>query len=356
MKSKALWFMTAVFAVCSFPCTASSPSAEERVVLGYYPAWVRNSFPAEKNDFSTLSHVIHAFAWPDSNGELAFWKDFHYPELVESAHRGDAKISVALGGWGQCEGFPPMTADPELRKKFIGNILDYCVKNGYDGVDIDWEFPANSTERNNQTIFIRELREAADKLGNPFLITMAVSAGTWSSDHNDYAALKEYLDFFNVMTYDFHGSWTPRAGHNAPLFGSQESVDASIRFIVREMGVPSEKVVLGLPFYGRTFNATSLYGLGSGGGALNYREIVKRIAEGGWNARFDDVSQVPYLMNDANSAYIFYDDPDSIMRKCNYALENKLKGVMIWALGSDYTGDGQPLLDAIGKVMGERSK
>ena len=185
---------------------------------------------------------------------------------------------------------------------------------------------------------------------------MAVSAGTWSGDHNDYAALKDYVDWFNDMTYDFHGSWTPRAGHNAPLYGSQESVDSSIRFLTEKTGLPPAKVTLGLPFYGRMFNTDGLYHFGKGGNAVHYKDIVKRIGEGDWNARFDDAAMAPYLVNHVNSAYIFYDDPGSIACKCEYAKNKKLRGVMIWALGSDSNENAQPLLDAIGHVMGKRSQ
>lgn len=342
----------AVLVFCAAPLfTPGGARSEEPVVLGYYPAWERNTLPADKVDFSILTNVIHAFAWPDSTGELKFWEGFHYPELVEATHKANRKISVALGGWGQCTGFPPSTADKSIRARFIRNILEFCDKTGYDGVDIDWEFPANPTEKANLTAFISELRAAADKRGKPFLITMAVSSGTWSGDHNDYASLKRYVDWFNDMTYDFYGSWTDRTGHNAPLYATQESVDTSIRFLVEKMGVPPGKVLLGLPFYGRTFIADRLYGPGKGGDAINYREIPGKIAEGGWVDRFDDVSQAPYLVNEKAGSMIFYDNPASIARKCGYAREKGLRGVMIWALGADFRDGKQPLLDSIGAAF-----
>ena len=331
-----------------------SAHSEEPVVLGYYPAWERDTLPADKVDFTILTNIIHAFAWPDSNGVLKFWEGFHYPGLVEAAHKANRKISVALGGWGQCTGFPPSTANAASRAKFIGNILEFCEKNSYDGVDIDWEFPANPVEKANLTALVSELRAAADKRGKPFLITMAVSSGTWSGDHNDYAALKQYVDWFNDMTYDFYGSWTDRAGHNAPLYATQESVDASIRFLTVKMGVPPQKILLGLPFYGRTFIADRLYGPGKGGDAINYRNISGKIAEGGWTDRYDDFSKVPYLVNEKAGSMIFYDNPASIALKCMYARDKKLRGVMIWALGADYRDGKQPLLDAIGTVMKAR--
>jgi len=258
-------------------------------------------------------------------------------------------VSIAFGGWGQCEGFAPMAADPEIRAKFVKNTMDYCLENGYDGIDLDWEFPANPKERDDLTILIREFREAADKLGKPFLITMAISAGSWSGDHNDYPAIVDDIDWFNNMTYDFYGTWSSNAGHNAPLYASQESVNSSIRNLMRKYKIPAEKIMMGLPFYGRRFRATSLYGPSTGGEGVTYSKIVEIMNEGGWKYNWDDVSMVPYLTDEGGSEFLFYDNPESIAIKCAYAKEMKLPGVMIWAIGGDMIDGRQPLLDAIGE-------
>ena len=117
------------------------------------------------------------------------------------------------------------------------------------------------------------------------------------------------------------------------------------------VGIPPEKILLGLPFYGREFNTTKLYGSSTGGGGIVYREIMNKINEGGWNYQWDDVSMAPYLTNDEKTKIIFYDTPESITLKCNYALQQKLRGVMIWALGGDYVNGEQPLLKAIGNTI-----
>ncbi|MBN1293977.1 MAG: glycoside hydrolase family 18 protein [Candidatus Latescibacteria bacterium] len=325
-------------------------TSAEQIVLGYYPAWVKESYPATAVNFSILTHIIHAFAWPEADGSISLWEGFEYPGLIDEVHKSDRKILVALGGWGNCEGFPPVAADPKIRARFVTNIMEFCAKHGYDGIDLDWEFPANPVERDNLTRLVSNLRVAADKLGKPFLITMAISAGTWSGDHNDYAALKDKIDWFNDMTYDFYGNWTERAGHNSPLYATQESVDTSINFLVKRMGVPPDKIIMGLPFYGRTFNTSSLYGLKTGGDGIVYKEIVKKIDDG-WQRQWDDVSMVPYLVNPAKNTMIFYDDPESIKIKCNYAREKNLRGVMIWSIGSDYINGRQPLLESIGDSL-----
>lgn len=322
------------------------------LVLGYYPAWVKNSFPADKVDFKILTNVIHAFAWPKADGSIEVWEGFHYPELVEATHKAGRKISVAFGGWGNCEGFPPVSADPKLRATFIKNVVDFCNTYGYDGVDLDWEFPANPTERANLTILVTELRAALDGMGRPMLLTMAISAGTQSGEHNDYENLKDKIDWFNDMTYDFYGTWTDRAGHNAPLFGSQESVATSISFLTRRMKIPPEKILMGVPFYGRRFKAAQLYGPSTGGDGIPFREVTKLMNGGGWKYNWDDVSSVPYLTNEAGTEIVFFDDPESIRIKSDYAQKQGLKGIMIWALGSDFIDGAQPLLDSIGKTVG----
>jgi len=343
-------FTVSIWIVDGVAYTGSATA--EQIVLGYYPAWVKESYPAEAVDFTVLTHIIHAFAWPEADGSIALWEGFVYPELTEETHRAGRKILVALGGWGNCEGFPPMAADPALRAKFIENIIEFCEKHGYNGIDLDWEFPANPEERDNLTLLVSDLRKATDKLGRPFLITMAVSAGTWSGDHNDYTALKENIDWFNDMTYDFYGTWTEVSGHNAPLYATQESVDTSITFLVEKMGIPPDKILLGLPFYGREFTTESLYGPKTGGAGINYNIIVKKLEEG-WTRLWDDVSMVPYLVSPRKDVMVFYDDPESIAIKCEYAAEKNLRGVMIWSIGSDYIDGKQPLLDTIGRSMGK---
>lgn len=351
-RARTVTVLVILAALCTAITSSFAQDKDTPLVVGYYPAWVKNSFPADKVDFKVLTHVIHAFAWPKADGSIEVWEGFYYPELVAETHKAGRKISVAFGGWGNCEGFPPVSADPKLRAAFIKNVIEFCKKNGYDGVDLDWEFPANPKERDNLSILVNELRAALDAMGKPMLLTMAVSAGTWSGDHNDYEKLKGKIDWFNDMTYDFYGTWTKVAGHNAPLFGSQESVDTSIDFLSRRMKIPPEKITMGVPFYGRRFKAASLYGPSTGGDGIGYREVVKLIEGGGWKQNWDDVSMVPYIQNEAGTEIVFFDNPESIAIKSEYAMKRGLRGIMIWALGSDYIGDTQPLIKAIGNKVG----
>jgi chitinase len=136
---------------------------------------------------------------------------------------------------------------------------------GYDGIDLDWEHPSNSTETNNLTLLVQELRDAFNSVNPEFMITMAVGASNWSGQHYEYEIIKENLDWFSLMGYDFHGSWSSHAGHNAPLYQSPPgdpdgSVHTGVNYLVNTRNIPVEKLNLGVPFYGKKFNASAING------------------------------------------------------------------------------------------------
>jgi len=339
--------------VCSFAAVHADQGGDNLVVIGYYTAWDREHYPAEAVDFSILTHLNHAFAWPNDDAGIDMWDGYLYPELIEAAHRNGRRICVSLGGWGQCESFPGIAADPNLRATFVKNVMDFIVRHGYDGVDVDWEFPANPEEKASLNLLMRDIRKAGDKLGRPFILTMAISAGTWSHTQNDYTELSRYVDWYNVMTYDYHGNWTIHAGHLAPLMGFQESVNTTMKFLMDKMNVPAKQIVLGLPFYGRLFTASYIGAIGSGGDSIPYRTIVDKI-DTGWQKKWDDAAQATYLVNPMKTQILTYDSPKTIIMKCKYAQQKGLRGVMIWAAGSDYISDkSEPLLEAVGSAYGE---
>ncbi len=204
----------ALLAVAGWPVNMS---AQVRVV-GYYPAWMKTKLPAARLQFQHLTHLNHAFAWPLADGSLASYAELNHPELIQETHRAGRKILIALGGWGQSDGFAAMSADSAARARFIKNLVDFCASRGYDGADFDWEFPRNNTDRANLTRLVQEVRQAFVAANQGWLLTMVAVTSDWSGQWHDYAALAREVDWFNLMAYDFHGSWTNHAGHNAPLY------------------------------------------------------------------------------------------------------------------------------------------
>jgi len=346
-------------AVFCLALAVGSARAGESKVLGYYPAGMRDRLPAEKMDFKVLTHICHAFVTPNKDGSLNVRPDFLYPELIQAAHAAGRKVLVSLGGGGggrAVDGFPPVAASPELRTIFIRNLLDFCEKNGYDGVDFDWEYPKNEKERNDHATLVEELRAAATKRGKPFLITMANTGRLDSDKVFDHRRLNKVLDWFNVMTYDFHGLWSREAGHNSPLYsvipgynGVPESCFSEIYYLEHELGIAPEKLLLGLPFYGFKLNASHLGAPNQGGRYIDYSEAVQFWAEGGWDYYWDSVSLVPYMLERSREHVVTFDNPESIGLKCDFAKVQGLGGVMIWALGQDILDGRQLLLETVAR-------
>jgi chitinase len=334
----------------------SAASFSQDRVVAYYPSWMKLRLPADQIKFEFITHVNHAFAWPLADGSITGDAEINHPELIAQTHGAGRKILISLGGFTQSAGFAPMAADSTARKNFVENLVNFCIDNDYDGADIDWEFPQTTADRVNLTILIKEIRAAFDDNDPSLLLTMVAVTSDFNGRWHDYAALAAYVDWFNLMTYDFHGPWFNHAGHNAPLYAPPTdfdgSVDEGVQYLTNTRKIPKEKIHLGLPFYGREFNASALYGPSTGGYDFEYSVIAPR-RNAGWVYHWDEVSKVPYLTNPTNTQLASFDDSLSIRLKCEYAKQNRLAGVMIWALGQDLIDTTQPLMEAVGRAMNQ---
>ena len=323
-------------------------------VIGYYPQWIQGSFGPDEINYSVITHVLHAFAWPDGEGNIITYSDMLDPEINSTVHEYGASILLSFGGWGNSDGFPGMVSSTETRQNFINGLLDIFNAYGYDGIDLDWEFPSTTTETNDFTLLVEELRSAFDASGQDYLITMAVGPSNWTGQHFDYEALTAKIDWYSMMGYDFHGSWSSHAGHNAPLYSSPPgdpdgSVYTGINYLVNSRNIPSEKLNLGVPFYGKQFNTGEINGSFSGDVLdIRYSDVLSLI-DAGWEYHWDDVAKCPYLQNNDHDVLVTFDDPQSIQEKSQYAIERELGGMMIWALGYDVSGNSQDLVESIGQ-------
>ena len=325
------------------------------IVVGYYPTWFKSTLPAESIKFEHLTHINHAFAWPDAEGNLNMDNSLIYPELNRLAHENNVKIIISLGGWGNSDGFSPMAADSIKRTFFIDNIVDFLSTNNYDGADFDWEFPNTINDRNNLTTLIIELRDRFNVENPDWLITFAVGTSNWKGQWYDYNKLVNHVDWFNAMCYDYHGSWSAHSGHNAPLYqlpGDYDgAVDAGMVYLHNTRGIPKTQLTVGMPFYGKEFNSASLYGsFTSEVTDYTFTEIIPKM-NGDWTYFWDDVSKVPYLTNGSNTKLISFDDTVSIRHKCEWIKEQGYSGGMIWALGQDIVNNEQVLLTTIGNHL-----
>jgi len=327
-------------------------------VVGYYPMWDRATFPAAAIHCEYVTHVNHAFAWPNADGTIAADETTVDTALINTVHRAGRKVLLSLGGSGvtQTANFALVAADTALRRKFVANVVARLSAYGYDGADLDWEGPASAADRTNEVALVRQMRAAMRAVNTPWLLTMAVGVSDWSGQWRDFAALQGSVDWFNAMTYDIFGSWSPYTGHNAPMVepaghAGDWSVTQGIAYLQQTRGIPAAQLTLGLPFFGQRFlNTTALYAPFGSAAEVTYTDVSGDRAAG-WTYAWDAVSEVPYLVNPAKTALDSFDDSASIAVKCAYAKASGLSGVMIWALGEDLVAGQQPLMQSVGVAM-----
>jgi chitinase len=312
-------------------------SGLSKVVIGYYAGWNRAEFGHLKIDYSALTHIAHAFTWPDSGGDLVLPDDYLYPELVRTAHENGVKMIMSVGGWGNCEGFPGMAATASTRRRFIGQVVEFCGTQGYDGVDIDWEFPSNETERDNFSSLIIELSTALHGMTPPRVLTMAASSGDYYGQWIDFENLVASFDYIGFMTYDFHGSWSGHSGYNSPLYTCDNdpdgSMDETLSYALQRR-VPLSKILLGIPFYGRSFDSPNPGGSFQTTRDVSFTEAME-LWNQGWGYHWDDCAKVPYLSSPSGTEIISFDDPFSVYWKCAYVTSQQAAGIIIWELTQD---------------------
>ncbi len=357
---------------------AAHPSqAQNKRLLAYY---VRSTdskpgqmaYNASNIPYDELTHIIHVSLDldPRADGTLYVRPGLLEPELISRAHAAGVKVMITVGA--AAARFATVSANSDARSALAKNLHDFVVANGYDGVDIDWEYPAGLEQRSNCTLMMLAIRKA---LPAPYLLSMATTGNPTlprsnSYDSYDIEALSRILDFFNVMTYDFHGPWTSHAGHNSPLFQSPKdpgiddgSLATSIDIYLNYYHVPAEKLNIGSGFYGYEFTTakglwqpcvkcqtTTFY--------RSYGAYIKpRINAMGWKRKFDSAAQAPYLIRSspAEPGFITYDDAESTARKVNYVLgKRNLGGFFVWDIGgtdSDYDGHSEDLLTAMSNAF-----
>ncbi|MBI5473490.1 MAG: T9SS type A sorting domain-containing protein [Ignavibacteriae bacterium] len=332
---------------------ATQSLASDKLVVGYYPSWNRSVYPHTAVQYQNLTHIAHAFIGPMVDGNLEVPSGFLYPELIQTAHANGVKVVVSLGGWGTySDRFAPLAADTAARHRFVQNLKNFCVTNGYDGADIDWEYPKNATERTNMRLLISELRQAFNTTTPALLLAMAGPATNWSGQWFDFSAMMNDFNWIGIMTYDFYGAWTSKAGHNSALYGAyppndQGWVDYGVQYYNVTRGVPKSKLLIGIPFYGQQFNASALWGTSTGATQVVYYSIAPKLQQG-WTRYWDAGSQVPYMISPTGNQLISYDDSQSVAAKCNYVNSTDVAGAIIWAIGQDGVGARQPLLETVG--------
>lgn len=283
------------------------------------------------------------------------------------------KTVISIGGWTWSNRFSDVAATAATREVFANSAVDFIRKYQMDGVDLDWEYPVSgglagnsyrAEDKQNYVLLLQKIREklnaAGTADGKTYLLTIASGAGPAYIQNNNLSGIAAVVDWINIMTYDFNGSWNTTTGHNAPLYydpaaassGLTEPANYNIDKAVTSYlsaGVPAGKLVLGMPFYGRGWGGAPSTGNGqyqvSAGisstgtwekGNYDFNDLeANYINKNGYTRYWNNTSKVPYLYNPSTQTYISYDDAESIGYKISYLKSKGLAGAMFWETSGD---------------------
>ncbi|XP_058064495.1 mucin-2-like [Anopheles bellator] len=281
------------------------------------------------------------------------------------------KTMLAIGGWNEGSSrFSPLVADAQRREQFTRNTIKFLRQYHFDGLDLDWEYPAfrdgsKPKDRENYAQLVQELREEfereATKTGRPrLLLTMAVPAGVeYLEKGYDLQKLNKYLDWFNLLSYDYHSAYEPAVNHHSPLFSVEEAseytfdselnIDYSVKYFLNA-GADRDKLVLGIPTYGRSYTLYNPDATGIGAPADGPGEQGDSTREKGYLAYYEICSNLkknsdwtivqpnpkalgPYAYK--GNQWVGYDDEAIARIKAKYVAENNLGGIMFWSIDND---------------------
>lgn len=389
MRLRLLTLLGLLMMTTALPLNAQDDTHTAPRIIGYFASWtIYGDDPYLVTDIRAelLTHINYAFAGISEDGEISLldpWADtqipyegdaddqplkgnFHQLQLLKEANP-HLQTLISVGGWTESHRFSDAALTAESREKFAASVMRFITEYGFDGVDLDWEYPTGGgdpknverpADRENFVLLLAELREQLDALeaadGKHRPLTIALGASRSAYDPLDWARIVPLLDWINVMTYDMAGPWSSVTGFNAPLYAERggSSGDTSAQGILAT-GVPAEKLVLGVPFYGRGWTGVGsannglnqpYTGLREPAGSYEYGELAADQINS-YTRYWDETAQVPWLYDAESETMISYDDPQSLAAKVAYVQEHGLGGIMIWEVSQD--SDDAALLTTI---------
>jgi chitinase len=329
-------------------------------LIADYGYWSRTQTPPYSSDqipFQKMTHINHAGVSFDANGNLIVPSGFLEKALLTKAHNHGVKVMLLLGG-----DFTGMEATADGLSALLTNLSAFIREYGYDGVDIDWEYPSSAED---SAFFYSLMLGLRSILPTPRYIISA-DVAPWGGDY-DFPDTKYIVDYYNIMTYDCAGPWTDSGQLNSPIFWDNNDPEAyncqpggSIKDaidIYEGLQVPKSMLNIGTPFYGYVYHkVNALWGFcpnedcSNSVDSQNYGTFFKqRINAMGWRTYYDPYALVPYMLKaNGSDGFITYDDPASTFYRVWYTdWARNLGGTFMWSLDADYDGTTQDLLDAM---------
>ena len=303
-------------------------------------------------ELENVDIINHAFALINSSTYKLNLSDVErVANDILKARSYGVRVCLSIGGWG-ADGFSQACRSDENRATFIASIIEAVEKYGYDGVDLDWEYPGSGSagiayltkDKQNFTSLVKELREALNKVRPGLLLTAAVASGT---SYYDIKSVDPYLDYWNLMTYDWsYKSSGSKARYDESLPDTKSSVESYIRG-----GATASKIVVGVTFRATKFEVDSLgstYGIGevmkSNRVDVDYKDLVKNYFNNSdYQFYYDSTNgmAVCYTTRKVNGSYIVlaYNNLQGMKAKGDLVKTKGLAGMMAWDLSMDSTNN-----------------
>lgn len=351
------------------PETLTENGEHKYKIIGYIAGW--KGVDTAKIEANKLTHINYAFAnvidgkvVEGEGREQADKENLANLNSLKSINP-DLKILISIGGWTWSKGFSDAVLTEESRKIFTASAIDYLIRHDLDGLDFDWEYPALPGDNNpyrpedkeNFVLMLKSVREALDSLGSindtHYLSTIASAGFKEYLDVNDLGQAQKYLDFINIMTYDYIVQFSSdTTGHHTNLFTLDQNGRSSANAVYDHVaaGVPIEKLVMGMAFYGRSWSDVNpqkngLYQFGKGSKGYPYSAISELMEDSLFVRHWDENSKAPFLWNEKERIFVTFEDAESITEKAKFIKEHKMGGAMFWEYSEDT--EDHTLLNAI---------
>ncbi|CAF1316463.1 unnamed protein product [Adineta ricciae] len=362
------------------------------IVLAYYLSWwTDRNYTVEDIPVNKITHLNYAFAYVDARGRIALNKHTS-TENMTNLNQSDAQMPenlkqiielknqyphlrtlISVGGDTFQENFKKVVVSNRSRSIFASSCIEFMEKYHFDGIDLNWRDPMSDSwpnhsgsledKQRNLYLFLKELRRQLD---TKYFLTLATGVNPDHISKMNLPKIIDFVDWINVVTYNFHNNQELQTGHNAPLYKNDNETldDASASSYTSKMNchaaiqaylsarVPPNKIVMGIPLYGHgwqevtntTLNgflqaASSVPPNGTwGDGSFDYDDIKNDVIRS-YTRYWDDQSKVPFLFNSSTGIWISYEDLESVKWKCDYMKKYRLAGAFFWELSKDRKGE-----------------
>jgi len=259
-----------------------------------------------------------------------------------------------------------MASTTSGRATFASSSVALLADLGFDGLDIDWEYPAHIAQARDMVLLLAAVRSALDAyasnnaLDYHFLLTVASPAGPSNYDTMHLAMMDRYLDHWNLMAYDYAGSYSDVSGHQANLIPNKQNPAATPFSTSRAVadyisaGISPSKILLGMPIYGRAFTGTSgpgqpYSGIGDGSweaGIWDFRDLPRP----GAVEKYDGSAGASYSYDELGKVLVSYDNKMEVVRKAGWIVNNGVGGAMWWEASGDKVGE-ESLVGGVARVF-----